>query len=151
VKYDHKHPNKTDAEVREDIIKVLGCTSDTNITGLNVSVQDGIVTLSGSVDAYWKIARIEDLASSVDGVLDIRNNIRVSPADTSPDLTIRKDIISALERMEVKGLENLDVKVKDGIVTISGSVPTWDTAFDVEDTARFTFGVVDVKNRLAVD
>jgi osmotically-inducible protein OsmY len=53
--------------------------------------------------------------------------------------------------METGGLENVQIRVKDGIVTITGSVPTWSTSFDIEDTARYTAGVVGVKNHLAVD
>jgi hypothetical protein len=30
-------------------------------------------------------------------------------------------------------------------------VPTWDTYLDVDYTARFTTGVVNVKNKIAVD
>jgi osmotically-inducible protein OsmY len=116
-----------------------------------VSAQDGIVTLKGTIDAYWKKTRLEDLASSMDGVLDINNEIRVLPVDKTPDIPIKKDITSALERMETGGLDNININVKDGIVVLSGSVPTWSISFDIEDTARYAAGVVEVKNKLSVE
>lgn len=53
--------------------------------------------------------------------------------------------------MEVEGLDNVSVAVKDGKVTLNGSVPEWDISFDIEDTARYTSGVADVRNNLTVD
>ncbi len=151
VKFDHDHPNKSDKELQGDISKILSCTVDAGMNRIRVAVQDGIVNLTGTTDAFWKRSRIEDLVSSVDGVLDIDNEIKVTPSDKAPDLSIKKEIMQALERMEVDGVDNLDVQVKEGVVTLKGSVPTWDTYLDVDYTARFTTGVVDVKNKIAVD
>jgi osmotically-inducible protein OsmY len=151
VKFNHDHPNKTDEEVRADIRKVLGCTDTGETSRIQISVTDGIVMLEGKIDSYWKKERIEDLVSSVDGILRIENNLRVSVKQKSPDNSIKKEIMDALDRMEVEGLGNIDVKVKDAKVTLTGSVPTWAISFDIEDTARYTAGVVDVTNKLAVD
>jgi len=151
VEYDHEHPNRNDKEVQSDIKSILGCTAGINTGKIEVSVMDGIVTLEGYTDAYWKKERITELAASVDGVLDVQNHIKVKSGEKTPDSSIRKDIIDALDRMEVTGLDNVKVEVKDGVVKLTGSVPTWSTSFDIEDTARYTSGVVDVKNRLSVD
>jgi len=53
--------------------------------------------------------------------------------------------------MEYVPSDTVRVEVKNGVVTLSGSVSTWDLAFDVEDTARYTAGVIDVKNQLNVE
>jgi osmotically-inducible protein OsmY len=151
VQYIHDHPNKTDETLKTDIEKVLGCTIETSGKRIQVEVMDGIAILSGTTDSYWKKTRIEDLASSMEGVLDIHNEIKVTPQEKTPDDTIQKEIILALNRMEVVGINNVQVTVKNGIVTLSGTVPTWPTAFDIEDTARFTSGVTGIKNKLIVD
>lgn len=151
VKYNHSHPNKSDETIKKDIDTILGCTADIDPRQIKVFVVDGIVTLKGTIDAYWKKSRIEDLASSIDGVLEIKNELRVLLGDKAPDIMIKKDILAALARMEVDGLENIQVEVKEGVVYLAGSVPTWDTAFDVEDTARFTASVIDVKNDISVN
>ena len=151
IKFTHNHPNKQDETLQQDIKTILSCTADIDMRHIIVTVVDGIVKLKGTIDAYWKKSRIEDLASSVDGVLKVNNEVRVLAVDKAPDILVKKDILSALERMEVKGLDNLKVDVSDGIVTLKGTVPTWSIAFDVEDTARYTAGVIDVKNDLAVE
>lgn len=151
VQYDHNHPNKTDQELQSDIQKILECAVDINIRNIGVEVRDGLVRLTGIVDAFWKKTRLEDLISSVDRVLEIENKVIVKPADKSPDYLIHKEITAALGRMEVKGLDKLGVEVTNGIVKLSGSVPTWSIYFDVEDTSRFTTGVVDVINNLTIE
>jgi osmotically-inducible protein OsmY len=151
VKFDHDHPNKTDQELRSDITTILGCAADVNARDIDVSVWDGIIRLTGTTDAYWKRTRIEELVSSIDGVLDIINEIRIRPAELAPDHTIKKDIVYALDRMAVKELNKIKVDVSDGVVTFSGSVPTWDIYFDIEDTARYTAGVTGIKNELIIE
>jgi osmotically-inducible protein OsmY len=151
VAYDHNHPNKTDEALQSDIQNVLKCAAAINAEKIKVNVQDGIVNLEGTVDAFWKKDRVEDLVSSVDGVLKIDNRVRVTPSEKVPDQSVRQDIIAALGRMEEPGLDKLSVEVKDGVVALSGRVPTWTAYFDVEDTARFTAGVVDVKNNLEIE
>lgn len=151
VQYDHNHPNKTDQELHSTISTVLGCAVDVNAMDIDVSVTDGIVRVTGTTDAYWKRTRIEDLIASIDGVLEIVNEISVKPVDRAPDVTIKKDILYALERMAVIGLDKIKVDVSDGVVTLSGSVPTWDVYFDVEDTARYTSGVTAIKNELIIE
>ncbi len=151
VKFSHSHLDKSDAEVKSAVRSVLDCTLGYGSQKIEVSVAEGIVTLKGEADSYWQKARIEDLASSVEGIIEVKNEIKVIPSDKAPDSAIKKEIVSALERMEVIGLDKLQVEVKEGVVTLSGTVPTWDIAFDVEDTARYTGGVTDVKNNLKVD
>jgi osmotically-inducible protein OsmY len=151
VKFIHEHPNKSDKELESDVQKVLECTVASDRDRIEVSVSDGIVILRGNAGSYWRKARIEDLASSVDGVLEIKNEIQVTPSEKAPDGAIKKEILEALNRMDVDGINAINVKVKNGIVTLSGSVPTWSTAFDIEDTARYTSGVIEVKNVLSVE
>ncbi len=151
VAFNHDHPNKTDTQLRKDIQTVLGCMVDFKPGQIEIGVIDGIVTLTGCVEAYWKKLRAEEFAESVDGVLEIKNNIKVECAEKTPDAAIKRDIEGALARMQVSSLAKLKVEVNKGVVSFSGSVPTWESAFDVEDTARFTAGVTGVKNNLKVD
>jgi osmotically-inducible protein OsmY len=151
VKYKHEHPDKADQEIQSALASILACTASTSAKRIKITVTDGKVDLSGETDSYWLKERIEDLAASVEGVRDISNQIKVSPVEKSSDSAVKKEIVSALARMEVDGLENIQIDVKDGVVTLSGTVPTWDTAFDLEDTARYTGGVIDVQSKLEVE
>jgi osmotically-inducible protein OsmY len=150
VEFSHDHPDKDDILVKSDAEKVLACTVDTG-KQVSVSVTDGIVTLEGTIDSYWRKGRVEDLVASIDGVLEINNNIAVAPQEKPVDSALKSEIVSALARLDIRDMKNIDVMVKDGVVTLSGSVPTWTTAFDIEDIARYTSGVVDIKSNLSVE
>jgi osmotically-inducible protein OsmY len=45
----------------------------------------------------------------------------------------------------------VNVKVKDGKVTLSGSVPDWAGYYAAYDAARYALNVVDVVNNLKVE
>jgi len=81
----------------------------------------------------------------------VKNEIQVIPVESVPDEIINDEIKQALDRMDVKGLDRIKIKVKDGVVTLSGPVPTWSVAFDIEDTVRFTEGVRGIINKLYVE
>jgi len=46
--------------------------------------------------------------------------------------------------------DGIDVEVKDGVVYLSGAVSDWRAYQAVQDTARYSPGVVDVENQLII-
>lgn len=46
---------------------------------------------------------------------------------------------------------NIQVAVKDGVVTLSGKVDNWDSKRHAEDLALRPMGVIDIKNELEFD
>ena len=114
-------------------------------------VKAGRVTLSGRVDAYWRKKRAEELVSAIIGVLAVDNALAVVPTESRVDKSMADDITAAFERNRAIDINTVDVKVEDGIVTLSGKVPTWNAMLTAEDIARYTAGVVDVINDLSVE
>jgi hypothetical protein len=68
---------RTDARIHEDVCDRL-TYSDVDAENIEVRVQGGEVTLSGSVRDRWDKRRAEDVAEEVSGVRDVHNNIRVN-------------------------------------------------------------------------
>jgi osmotically-inducible protein OsmY len=59
--------------------------TDLDASDIEVGVDDGSVTLSGSVDSLWDKRRAEDIAKSVYGVRGVNNKLRASMASqTTP-------------------------------------------------------------------
>jgi osmotically-inducible protein OsmY len=58
--------------------------------------------------------------------------------------------VAALGRNAVVDESAVDVKVKDGIVTLAGVVPTSVARQTATEAALFTPGVIEFKNRLNV-
>lgn len=68
---------RTDARIREDICELLADDQYINAADIVVSVDNGVVHLSGSVNQREDRVEAELLAESVIGVEDIQNDISV--------------------------------------------------------------------------
>lgn len=138
-----------DAAIKQEVIAHLDWDPRIRIEDVSVTVRDREVHLGGSARSYAEKWAATEAARSIVGVRNIVNEIAVQPLGRS-DEELRKDVIGALEwdvRIDPKDIE---VEVKDGVVTLKGkvlSLPMLDAA--VED-ATWTRGVVDVVNDLAV-
>jgi osmotically-inducible protein OsmY len=71
---------RTDARIHEEVCDRL-TYSDVDAENIEVRVENGEVTLAGSVRDRWDKRRAEDLAEEIPGVRDVHNNIRVHRAD----------------------------------------------------------------------
>jgi osmotically-inducible protein OsmY len=80
---------KTDIEIQKDVIDQLKWEPFLNAAQIGVSVKNGIVTLSGQVDAYSKKILAEKTTKKVSGVKAIAEDIQVgiSPAYRKTDGT----------------------------------------------------------------
>lgn len=125
-------------------------TLDRNIKSdlVKVEVNDGVVTLYGSVDSYWNKVRCQEVISSIPGVNQIINRLTVVPTGNSDDNQVAQQIRESLQRMSEISLEHITIEVEKGVVTLTGKVPHWNAYYSAEFAARNTRGVLDVHNEL---
>jgi osmotically-inducible protein OsmY len=114
---------------------------------IDVETDNGIVTLSGSVDSYYAKLAAEDAAESVKGVLAVVNNIEVEPVERL-DSRIRGDVVAALAADPVVEAYEITVSVEDGAVTLSGEVDSYAEKTIAESIVDSISGVVDVENQI---
>lgn len=69
---------RSDDRIREDVNDRLSDDPYVDASDIEVSVSNGEVTLTGTVDSRQARRRAEDIAESVSGVAHVQNNIRVS-------------------------------------------------------------------------
>ena len=117
---------------------------------IRVQVNNGIVTLEGSVDAYWQKLKAEDLSSEVFGVRDLHNTLAVVPTEHYTDESIARTIIDGIHRALGDSADRVTVTVAKGIVTLSGTVASPADMKAVRDTACHTEGALYVHNDLSV-
>ena len=80
----HAHDG-SDERIHKDINDRLTDDTDLDASDIEVSVDNGVVTLSGSVDSLWDKRRAEDIVNSVLGVSGVNNKLRASMASqTTP-------------------------------------------------------------------
>ncbi len=143
-------PLPSDAQVkkavRDELYKDLRVEDPFEIT---VDSSFGHVTLNGTVKSYHDRVLAESDAQDVVGVAWVTNNLIAKPA-WREDLTVKKDVRSRLASDYLLSGDNINVEVHDGIVDLSGDVPThFERKHAVVATADVP-GVVDVVNTLHV-
>lgn len=122
-----------------------------------VSTNDGVATLTGQVPSEDIKSLAGAIARDTPGVTDVKNEIAVDPAAQPSsesvhveDLEIRVAILEAFAHSGEIGGKNIEVKVENRSVTLSGSVETPTQRNGAEQIARAVDGVSGVTNNLAV-
>lgn len=139
-----------DLTLNENARSILSFNNDLAALDIEVSVKQGWATLKGNVDSMWQKAKAEDLISDLVGVKGVTNKITIVPTDKVEDEVISKQIENALRRNTYIEAENIDVKVKGGIVTLSGYADRLVDSMSAYNTAFYIRGVKDVNNQIVI-
>lgn len=70
---------RSDARIADEVIDRLTDDDQLDASQILVMVENGVVTLTGEVEARWMKHRAEDITDEVSGVRDIHNRIVVDP------------------------------------------------------------------------
>jgi osmotically-inducible protein OsmY len=144
------HPTPRDEEVRSTAESLLAWNPDIDSSNVDIDVEAGIVTLTGTTPTHWEKTRAEDLVTGLRGVLGVRNELAVVPSRSFTDETIAEDIVQAMDRNLLVDPSQVDVTVTDGIVSLHGDVPSVAARTAAYQAASRTPGVVDVDNELSL-
>ena len=139
-----------DADIFLEVWRRLFNSTFVKPKGLDVSLDDGVVTLSGKVESWAEFKEAELLASEVRGVRSVTNNITVEFPSKQSDQDIRNDVISSISRdVYLTGLP-ISVDVKEGVVTLTGSVGNAYQKKLAGDVILWVSNVKKVDNKLDV-
>jgi osmotically-inducible protein OsmY len=143
---------RTDAQIQSDVIAELKWEPRVQPNEIGVIVKNGVVTLTGWVDSYTKRWAAEDAAHRVRGVKAVANDIevRLSTDDTRTDADLAAAAIRALEWDAFVSVDQLDVTVSNGWVTMKGEVEWQYQKEDAERVVRRLTGVTGVTNLITV-
>lgn len=143
---------RTDEEIQRDVLNELKWDSRVQSTEIGVAVKDGVVTLTGWVDSFYKRWAAEEAAHRVRGVLAVANDIevRLPVSAERTDADIAAAAIHALEWDAGVSIDNLDVTVSKGWVTLRGVVEWEYQKHDAERVVRRLKGVKGVTNLLTI-
>jgi hyperosmotically inducible protein len=143
-------PKESDATIRNNIKISLEMNVNIDASNIEVSVQNGIVTLEGFVDSYWKKEIAESIASEHHGVIDIINKIAIVPTKEYVDKEIADDIITIIDKFYNLDIGDIDVKVNQGKVTLMGEVSDWEAYNTAIDAVRYTAGTIEIDDNLVI-
>jgi osmotically-inducible protein OsmY len=143
---------RTDQDIQSDVLDELTWEPRVRPNEIGVTVNEGVVTLTGSVDSYAKKWAAERAAHRVSRVRAVANDlaVRIATAAEKSDPEIATAATRALEWDAFVPVEVLDVTVADGWVTLHGQVE-WEYQRRAAERAvgRLT-GVRGVSNGITV-
>ena len=140
---------KSDIEIAAEIINAFKWHWDIPHDRVQVKVENGWVTLTGSLEWNYQKEEAKKAVSVLIGVKGIINNIMI--ISLSKDRINKKDIENAIERNKIIGNIAITVEVLDNSVTLKGNVESW---FQKNEASRLAWkarGVLEVKNNLHVE
>jgi len=143
---------KTDSKIKQDVQAELAWEPSIDETQIGVTVKDGIVTLSGTVDNYAKKMAAEKAAKSVKGVKAVAEDIVVQYgiSDKKTDAEIAKAAVDALRWHTSIPQDKVMIKVEDGWIYLSGEVQ-WEYQKNGAKTAvKNLLGIRGVVNSIKI-
>lgn len=141
-----------DDTVRAAVREELNEDPAVRYADVNVTVIEGIVTLTGKVENILAKERATELARTIKGVRAVINNINVRPPEDRAAAAIKADVDEALLRDPATDRYEIDVVVdEDGTVTLSGTVESWQEKELAAIVTKGVRGVTNVTNKITVD
>jgi osmotically-inducible protein OsmY len=139
---------KSDIDIQRDVEAELQWDPDVDPLNIAVAVKDGVVTLTGFVRSYIEKWQAERDAKRVSGVVAVANDIEVIlPASSQrPDPEIARDAVAALKHELPYSYEKMKVIVKDGWITLEGTVEWNYQRTRAEEAVRHISGVKGITN-----
>jgi osmotically-inducible protein OsmY len=143
---------RTDAQIQTDVLAELKWEPRVSSNEIGVVVKDGVVTLTGWVDAYTKRWAAENAAHRVYGVKAVANDIevRLSAGNQRTDPDIAEAAVRALHWDAFVPADRIQVTVSKGWVTLKGEVAWQFQKQDAERAVRRLTGVKGVTNFITV-
>jgi osmotically-inducible protein OsmY len=139
-----------DHEITQMIQRELEHSEIINPEEIDVSVRNGRVTLNGTVESAIEKNHAY-FSAWVAGVKAVRNHISVSGGEEMSDRDLRQALLQAFALDPRIVHSRPDVRVKDGVVTLEGAVPSSSVKRAAAQVARQFAGPGYVQNRLKID
>ena len=142
---------KTDAQVKTDVVEALRWDPAVTARDISVAVDQGVVTLSGSVPHYAEKWAAERATQRVEGVKAIAEELEVnlSGVHKRKDSEIAEAVVNAL-RWHVWVPSHIQATVENGWVKLTGSVKWGFERSSAEEAVRYLFGVTGVSNNITL-
>lgn len=114
-------PTVKDAEIVNNIESAKAGLS--NMNNVNVTVQNGVVTLTGTVPSDQDKAAAENNIKTIEGVKSVVNDISVvAPPPPPPAQVFDNNMITTGVNTVLKDFKTVKAEVVDGVVTLTGEI-----------------------------
>jgi osmotically-inducible protein OsmY len=141
-----------DIELRKDVLEELEWDPSIDARHIGVTVDDGIIGLTGYVSNYAEKMIAEKIVKRVMGVEGVANDLEVKLPlkGERDDVDIAHSAVNALEWNVAIPHEKVKVTVAKGWLTLEGEVEWYYQKRAAEDAVRLLNGVRGVTNKIIV-
>jgi osmotically-inducible protein OsmY len=140
---------RSDTDIAKAARRAIEWHTELPTDKIKVKVDDGWVTLDGTVSWNYQRVRAETAVRYLAGVRGVSNQITVKSRPVPGD--VRERIRKALERRADRETDRLSITVEGETVTLKGTVDSWADREDIERAVWDAPGVSKVHNKLNVD
>ena len=141
----------TDDELRRDVAAELSWDPQVGSKAIDISADNGTVTLRGTVPSLRQKRAAGRAAARVHAVTRVVNElaVRIPARDQRDDDDLRGDVLEAL-MLDVAVPMTVDAKVREGIVILTGTAEWHYQRSEAENRAMSVPGVIGVENAIAL-
>ena len=142
----------SDSEIKQAVQAALRLDARVSAFSPDVTVEDGVVILGGSVGNLKAKTAAAQVAKNVVGVSLVDNHLKVRPTGGSADAAaMEKQLKAALLWDPFLDSSTIDVAVINRVAYLSGAVDSSFQKAEAQDVASRIKGVVQVRNHLKVE
>jgi len=144
---------KTDKQLQCDVIDELQYEPSVDATKIGVVVQNGIVSLTGTVASYAEQNAATHTAERVAGVKAVANETKVElpSMHQRDDADIAQAVLNALKWHVWVPEDTIKVSVQRGWVRLEGTVDSKFQRTSADDAVRYLTGVMGLTNLIKVN
>jgi len=117
---------------------------------IDIKTRQGVVTLTGTVNNILARERAERISETIVGVRAVVNRIKVKPGVSRSDAELAKAVNDALLNDPAADSYEITPKAKNGVVTLTGTVDSWQERRLCATAAKGVKGVTEVKSNITV-
>lgn len=141
-----------DIDLRKSVLDELDFDPSIDARAIGVSVEDGIVVLTGHATSYAEKINAERIAKRVHGVTGVANDIevRLPLLAQRDDVDIARSAVNALEWNVAVPKDTIKLSVSNAWVTLEGEVEWYYQKRAAEEAVRLLNGVRGVMNKVTV-
>jgi osmotically-inducible protein OsmY len=139
----------TDVRLRNLVVRELDWDPEVDASAIGVTAKQGVVTLTGFIDAYAGKLAAERVAKRVRGVRAVANDITVRLTVERTDADVAADAAAAL-KLQTTCADKVQIAVHHGHVGLTGTVEWFTQKAAAAAAVRYVPGVRGISNYIEV-